>query len=177
MKKDNRGFSLIELIIVLAILAILTLSVSYGVGILMDKPAKQCAIKLESYITDCRVTTMGKLNAVLYLYMDGDRLMVKKVIDTSGTEHSETVTELGSGIAVSYRVSGDAAGSYRTLGDASNPLVISFNRSSGAFMPLDVMGSAFVGKYCLEIKVEVPGNDKVKLLKLSYLTGKVVLEE
>ena len=177
MKKNNKGFSLIELIIVLAILSILTLGVSYGVGLLTDKPAKQCAMKLESFISDCRVTTMGKLNAVLYLYMDGDRLMVKKVIDTSSTEHSETVTELGSGIAVSYRVSGDATGSYRTLGGVSTPLVIAFDRSSGAFLPLDVMGSEFVGKYCLEIKVEVPGNDKVKLLKLSYLTGKVVLEE
>lgn len=172
MKKDNRGFSLIELIIVLAILAVLTLGVSYGVGLLTDKPAEQCATKLQSYITDCRVTTMGKLSAVLYLYMDGDRLMVKKNID--GTE---TVTSLGSGVAVSYRVTGDAADSYRTLGGASSPLVISFNRSSGAFEPLGVMGSEFTGKYCLEIKVEVPGNDKVKLLKLSYLTGKIVLEE
>lgn len=172
MKKDNRGFSLIELIIVLAILAILSLSVSYGVGLLTDKPAEQCATKLQTYITDCRVTTMGKLNAVLYLYMDGDQLMVKKVIDTT-----ETVISLGSGVAVSYRVTGDAANAYRTLGNDSNPLVICFNRSSGAFESLDVMGSDFAGKYCLEIKVEVPGNDKVKLLKLSYLTGKVVLEE
>ncbi len=167
MKTNNKGLSLVEIIIVIAILSAVTGTLVYGVGMVAKKPVEECAQKIRSSIVETRVTGMGKLDTVLYIYMDGDRVMVDKKVSGNGTP----IACGDSGVKVEYRITGET--SYRSLGDISNPLILSFDRSSGAFQPLTAMG--LTDKYCLEIKISIA--DEVHLLKLSQLTGKVSVEE
>lgn len=174
MKKDNRGLSLVELIIVIAILAVLAGAAGYGIGLVTGRPADKCANKLKSLIQNNRITTMGKLSAKLEIFVDAEGFIcVTETVETDGASPKVTTSRIGDrGVTLSYRLTGESA--FQTLG--TTPLIISFNRSSGAFNALDVagMGAVYAGKYCEEI--EISKGSRTKILKLSYLTGKITLE-
>lgn len=174
MKKDNRGLSMVEMIIVVAIIAVVAGTVFLGIGFVTGKPAEKCANKLLSLMQRNRITTMGKLEARLEIYIKDDCLCVKEVIQTDGEAGPKvTETKIGeAGVEVTYRISGESA--YRTLGGESSPLIISYDRSSGAFKDLSLMGASWAGSYCEEIKIEKA--NKVKILKLVTRTGKITME-
>ena len=185
MKRDNRGLSMVEMIIVVAIVSVVAGAVFLGIGFVYGKPAEKCANKLLSLMQRNRITTMGKLEARLEIYIKDGCLYVKEIIQTDGEAGAKvTETKIGeAGLKVSCRISEETG--YRVLvnpeeGDTywalteSSPLIISYDRSSGAFKDLSLMGSSWAGRYCEEIKIE-KGN-KVKILKLVTRTGKVTME-
>lgn len=169
MKKDNRGFSLVELIIVLAIMAALTGATFIGIGMISGKPAEECASKIFSNIQANRTTAMGKYSASVSFYRGTDGIYV--VEEVNGTQG--TPVKIGdAGVNVQYRVTGDSADAWRNLGSSSDALVISYNRSTGAFKDLEAMG--LDDKYCLEIKCSKA--NKTKTIILYHLTGKISMD-
>lgn len=170
MKKDNRGFSLVELIIVMAIMAVLAGGTLIGIGMVSGKAADECANKLFQTIQSNRMTAMGKYSASLSVYKDTDGVIwVMETVD--GVD--KTPIQIGSsGVSVQYRVTGDGDSAWRNLGDDASPLILSFDRSNGSFKDLESMGLA--DKYCLEIRCSKA--NKVKVIKLYHLTGKIAIE-
>ena len=59
-KNNNRGFSLVELIVVVAIGAILIGASILSIASISGTAAKQCARNIESILNKTKVTTMGK---------------------------------------------------------------------------------------------------------------------
>lgn len=163
MKKDNRGMSLLELVVVIAIMAVLVGTIGIGIKLISGKPADECANKLKAVLQNNRVTTMGKLDARLNVYADAGGVYVTEIIDGNST-----TSRIGdAGVVIEYRVTGDPEGSYTTLG--STPLEISFSRASGAFNPLPGTST-----YVLEIRVIKA--DVIRTLQLSTHTGKITLK-
>ena len=68
LAKNNSGFSLVELIIVTAIIAALIGTVVLSVSMVFSANAKACSNDLQRAIADCKVTTMGKAQAWLIVY-------------------------------------------------------------------------------------------------------------
>ncbi len=164
MKKDNRGLSMVEMIIVVAILSIVAGGLFLGIGMITSKPAEKCANKLVSLMQRNRITTMGKLEAWLEIYYKVDPsgkkyVYVKEVIRTeSGAAYEEKETQIGeAGVELRYSIDG---ATYAELG--TSPLKISYDRSSGAFKD-----------YCKYIKIE-KGNKTIKL-ELVQRTGKIIV--
>ena len=65
--KDNKGFSLIELIIVIAILAVFLGAGAFGMGLLTGAEAKQAANKFSSEINDVKTGNLARASEVLTL--------------------------------------------------------------------------------------------------------------
>lgn len=173
MKNENRGTSLIELIFVMAILAVLACSVGLGINLVSGRPAEQCASKLKSMIQNNRVTTMGKFDSWLTIYSTptGGVAVLEYIKQPDGTTPTpDPVVLVRKDVTLQYMIDND--GTYIPLGGILTPLIIGFDRSSGAFKDLSDMGLS--GKYCTEIIVS-KGNT-VKTLKLSSLTGKISLD-
>ena len=171
MKKDNRGLSLVELVIVMAIMAVLGTVVSIGVNLVTGRPADKCASRLQTVMQNNRMTTMGKLDASMRIYMDAaGGIYVDELIKVNESTTNTVTTQVGeAGVVLFYKITGEA--DYREL-TPGTALLLSYDRSSGAFKDLTSMGLS--GHYCEEIKI-VKGN-RTKILKLSYLTGKISLE-
>lgn len=167
-KRDNRGMSLVELIIVMAIMAVLAGAVSIGVSLVTNKAADKCATQLKTSIQSARITTMGKFRTYLKIYMTANGVCIEEVVQSveGGTE-TTTLTYTGDAyVTVLYTLSD---GSQYPLGyGEDNALYIEFDRSSGALKRLPD------GNYCVEI--EVSKGSKKRTLKLAYLTGKVTME-
>lgn len=69
-KKDNRGVSLVELIIVIAIMSIIIGMTGYGLSLVSNKPVDECAKKIEMALNRNRTNAMGKKEAYIEFYLD-----------------------------------------------------------------------------------------------------------
>lgn len=173
-KRDNRGLSLIELVIVMAIMAVLTAAVGIGVSLVTNKAVDKCATQLKSSIQSVRITTMGKFKTYLKIYMTSNGVCIEEIVQNAeGGTPTSTLTYTGdTNVTVTYVLND---GSEYPLGDINSPLYIEFDRSSGAMKRLpDEMGPAQAGKYCVEIKIS--NGNRNRKIKIAYLTGKVTME-
>jgi prepilin-type N-terminal cleavage/methylation domain-containing protein len=85
VKKNNGGFSLVELIVVIAISVVLIGAATISIRSVMGVEVKQCARNIESIINKTRVTSMGKDSAVLKIYKASDGAYYYKMT-INGTE-------------------------------------------------------------------------------------------
>ncbi len=169
MKRNNRGYSLVELIAVIAILAVVAAGSFVSINLISGRPAIKAANLLTQTLRSARLTASGKLENTVTIYRDSAGNLYAEVSFTDGNGNALTnQTKLGDKrVKMSYKVSGETA--ERELNtSADDPLVLQFDRATGAFRP--TVG----GKYCTEIRTSKA--NKTGTVILHYLTGKIVVK-
>lgn len=163
---NNNGYSLVELIIVIAIMAALIGTVFFSVSMVFGANAKTCANNIQRAIADCKVTTMGKKEAYLELYRAADGNVYTKlyVYEQNGAAPTEGEPQKmgNSRVYVGYTKEGENAQNAQSL-DEGDSVIIKFDRSSGSF------DKTAYGD-CAQIVVR--GGSKNYALELIQLTGK-----
>lgn len=179
--RDNRGFSLVELIVVIAILSVIAgVSVSM-LGVVPKARVNSCAKKLVSQLEKTRTNSLSFKDASLYLYRDTDGIYADLVIDKGGTSPVTLTERIGDKeLTVKYTLAdGTGGGTTYELGNVSDggaKLILSFNRSSGAFKYPSIMDGTGLGPteqtvYCNKITISY--GSRVREIKLIPLTGKI----
>lgn len=172
MKMDNKGLSLVELLIVIAIMSVLTGVMAIGVTLALSKPADECAEKMVSTLNNARITTMGKQEITMRFYADSDGIKMQEVIkakaaDGSLTTISDKTSKIGqAGVLVEYRLNGES--DYPHTLDSTG-ITLSFKRSTGGFNTVNGTN------YCEAIRVSK--GTREKFITLAYLTGKVTIND
>ena len=130
----NKGFSLIEIIVVVVILgitaSIAVLSVSYAYG----ANSERCAQKLSAHLDATRIQSIGMVDGVVYLRIEKtghgyDAVIVNQTVNVDGTISEVIVSQdelCNSSLTISY-----VTGSNRYVIDSSYEF--QFVKSSGAF--------------------------------------------
>ena len=161
--KDNRGTSIVELLTVMAILAVFVGVSTNIVGMLSGKQAKQCAYKMEAALSETRVETMSKSNGekdsvyLTFANVDGEIYAKQKVRDHQSSDF------LGKNVTVkAFKMAG---GNPDEL-TAGTEINIYFERSTGALYDED-------SNYC---KFEVTQGNVTYVVSVVPLTGKVSYE-
>lgn len=172
IKADNRGFSLVEIIIVVAIISVLIGTVGYGLSFSSGKPAEDCAQKTVSMLQHARTLTMGKYKVISTITVKketGEIVLVEQVYSTEAqmTANTPETTETVIGAkGVKLEYSYDAA-TYTQLDD-SGSLVVEFSRSTGALKPT---GGESSTTYLKEIRVSKANTTRT--IEIAPLTGRV----
>lgn len=168
MRQDNRGVSLVEVMVVVAIMAVVGGVGVWGINAMSGKPAQQCAQKVVYSLERHRTSAMSKVDAKYRLVENGGKIYVEEYMtnDPGGLPSPlpapATSTEIGaSGVKVQYTLGADP-----TLHDL--PLELQFDRSTGAFKPQSG------GSYCTKIVVTRGGREHT--VTLVPLTGKVYID-
>ena len=162
--KDNRGFSLIELIVVIAIMGIASGIVAYVLVNMSSARAKTAAEDLKAELETTRVLAMSRGGGKMKLYRDanGD-IWAERVITNDVTDGSESgdKKKIGtSAITITYHVKDSA--DYDITND---PCEFTFHPGTGEFT-----GSRFIDS------ITVSGGGKTVKLILWKLTGRVETE-
>ncbi len=163
---NNGGYSLIELVIVLAIIAIIMSTVFYSIILIFSANAKSTANDIQRSIGDCKVTTMGRAAAYMELYRDSSNENVYTrmyVMDSSGTYVPSEPQKVGPR-RVTVKYASSEAGIAETELLAGDSIQIWFDRATGGFA--DNVSHTFYD--CIRVE----GGSKNYEIRLTKLTGK-----
>lgn len=168
-KLNNIGYSLVEMVIVIAILALIISTAFYSVIMVFSANAKTTANNIQRAIADCKVTTMGRSAAYMELYRDAsdDSVYTKMWIwDNSAGDYAPAEPQkVGtSRVYVGYK---PESGTETEL-LAGDSIGIGFDRASGGFTK-DASGHNY---YDLYEVIYVRGGSKNYRIVLTDLTGK-----
>lgn len=174
---NNKGFSLVELIVVVAVLAVVVSIAGLSLANISNKRATKCADEMIALMERTRVLTLGKAqNAVeCVIYYDSASETYRAALYQGSTAVSER--ELGKQpLEVTVYFDNESAG--HKLEDISGiaparttaGLHVMFDRASGAFIEgINSVGGA--KKYCTKIVVK-GGNRTIEILPVGK-TGKI----
>lgn len=127
MKQDNRGTTLIELMVVIAIMAILVGIMVNTVGFLSGKKARECAYRIAATMNQVRTETMGKSKGgndfSLAIFRQGDEIYGR--LDLKGTVSEVLLGKSG------LTVVGQDIGGNQLQVEGNTELIYSFDRSTG----------------------------------------------
>lgn len=162
---NNTGYSLIELVIVLAIIAIIMSTVFYSIILIFSANAKSCANDIQRSIGDCKVTTMGRASAYMTLYRDtaNENVYTKMYIwDKGAGDYVESEPQrVGTRrVTVKYKAFGDVEKELL----AGDEIEIWFDRATGGF--------ADNASHTFYEHIRVEGGSKNFRIAMTQLTGK-----
>ena len=182
----NSGFSLVELIIVIAIMAIVVTVAGLSVGTLTGRRVRKCADEIVSTIERARVLTLGKEQnnvecVISYDSTDKEyHAMVYQVINGTPTEVSDRVVGRDPIQVQVYFDDDTHAYSLTELKGAlpyassTQGLHLVFNRASGAFEAGTCEAGGTKKNFCKRIVVS--NSDGTRRIEITTVgrTGKIV---
>lgn len=161
LRDDNKGITLVEIVVVVSILVVLASAAVLGVGILSGKQAEQACTTLKTACENNRTVSLGRYKTELVVSDTGAGLeaVEKYYKDNSGTASGTKNVKLCDDKVSGY-VSND--GSSWTPIDSSG-VTLEFDRSSGALKSSNDVYFRFTkGSYNYDMRIY-------------HLTGKVVI--
>lgn len=186
-KNNNQGFSLVEMVIVIAIMAIVVTTVGLSISVVSGRKVKKCADEIVSTIERTRVLSLGKdqgqvefilsqdasENYHVRIYQGSnaadepilDRTVGKNPIEIKVIFSDGTETVLGN-------ITGNTP--HAIHASTENGLRLIFNRASGAFEKGTNAVGGDVKTYCE--KVVVTGNGITIEITTVGPTGKILQE-
>ena len=191
-QKNNKGFTLVELIVVISIFTILLGILEPSVSSVFSYRAKRAANSIVAALDKTKTEAMNRLVGEMVLERTDDGYYVSYYLDHG--KQSGVVEEQAEKIApkntlISYTTTENTMGTEMQLGEK---LIFTFNREDGSFRPLqqetissdeitnslnahkdisfpDKMIAGNAGNYCTSITVK--GGSRISTIKLETGTG------
>ncbi len=181
MKKDNRGLSLIELIVTIGMLAVLVGVGVIGFGMLSPREARRTRDNIKTVIENARMDSMLKNDLKLVLWSDDTGIHCKETIlvrdypdPSNPTVYNDTVKVIKEEIIgkSNVQVTLEKGGASVGLGNTeATGAVFKFKRSTGGFdnpSPTEVFDITKI--------IVTKGSSSPYTLLLQKYTGKVIAE-
>ena len=166
---NNKGYSLLEAIVIIAILGVLTGFMATSSGLFDGRRVKACADSVSSLLDKVRLANLGKDEVTLTIYKDTDQAIKAKIV-TKIMSRNDSITKTfiedvsDDNVEMSY--STDISGSAENPAGAAG-MVFNFNRNTGA-----IKDTSPNGIQCIILR---KGNAEKKI-KIYAATGKIIVE-
>lgn len=126
LKNNNKGFSIVELVVVVAIMAVAVSLVSYSFASVYRARSKRAAETLDAVISQCKIDAMSGLDCALEIALDDGDYYVNlyRVQESGDLTATPYKTEKLASDRLSITVGDDAV--------ETDPLIVRFNSSDGS---------------------------------------------
>lgn len=172
MKRNNSGMSIVEIVVIVAMLAILTGTGIYGIGQLSGFRAREGADSIASSLTEARIAMLSKAkyngNMAWELYRKDNKYYVRTVYNVGSGEYYRDEKQIVEGTLKSVQY-GTSTTSLSSLAEDAGYRVY-FNRATGALC--DGSGNALSNN----IYFRVTHGKKDYDVYIINKTGKIVSE-
>lgn len=153
MKKDNRGMSIIEILVVIAMMAVLLGFMTNIVGYLTGKQARECAYKIDASLARIRMDTMSKSTGGndVFLTIEKRDGQIWAIRNVKGEEKQEII----GGTQVKVTAYDDKGGEVEI--NDSGSITFYFNRETGGLQKDTVWYERIVveqGSVAYEVSIE-----------------------
>lgn len=175
---NNKGFSLIELIVVIAIMTIVTGTVTIGISVMFSKDAERCATRLNDAIYTTRMENMSKI---------GD--FVLTVTTDDGTSDGKCIAIIDkAGVSQTIYLDGDS-GKRTTINpiftnesgvetSLTLPVNIKFHKAKGNVVSITAGGTEYTDPVgILTFNISALRGNKESKVQLITTTGKHTVGE
>ncbi|MEG7530744.1 MAG: type II secretion system protein [Hungatella sp.] len=158
--RDNRGFSLVELMVVVTMMAALIGLASFSINIRLGTEASKAIRILDMAIHQVRMDTMSKASAKIKVDVDDADQSYYVQMELDGVDQ-EKIWLGKPDLQISYtkKTKGSDFSAMQIL-DSAHPLILAFDRSTGAQKPDSMGGDSF----CTEIIVRKGKTQKIILI-------------
>ena len=173
LSKNNKGYSLVEMIVVVAIIAVVGLGATWSIILVLSGNAKTCTHSIMNAISECKIMTMsqGKGDVRLLLYRD-DEGNVYSELQSWDKDAGKYVTSYNGLEKIgAKRCSVGSLEGADDLPNKDSAWEIYFDRSSGSFLYDTNMGKVTSIEH-----IYVMGGRRNYHIKLERLTGKQILD-
>lgn len=162
MIRNQKGFTLVELIVVIAIMSVVVAIGITSFSLVVGQNIRGCTADVQGYIAQTRVQALSRSDAQLEIFTTNKGVFVN--LSTEGRDVKIGRPTIG----ISYTTN---QGTTVMLSETQK-LVLKFNRSTGAFQPIGNDGTMDI--FCTQITLTAGGRTMV--IKLVPQTGKYYLE-
>ena len=176
---NNKGFSLIELIVIIAIMGVLVGGASLGIGLVFSKDAMKCATRLNDSIYDARANSMYKAGEFKLIIDNKDGVNVATISQTDLTPAtSDTVYLDGEDSSKKTTISARFVTEAVPAGTAiSLPVSVTFDKAKGnVYSVVDADGMTYGDGIIVFDITPLRGNRTAKV-QLVTTTGKHTIGE
>ena len=169
MKRRNGGYTLVELMVVIAILGVLATMAVLSLSVISSTGARQCANQIDAKLSECKINCMSRANAqYLCIYVDGgkvrgdyveggvskDEVLSSKQVTISYQFGEESPVELGEGDGL-YVAFDRASGGLRTFSAAdttpiTDPAATAIITVTGGLRSYTIVVDALTGAHMLK---------------------------
>lgn len=163
INKNNKGISLIEIVIVVAILTIIGSVFVLSTSVATDKHITSCAEMLSSSLEQTRSLALGRKNASIKIWQEtsGDVIKVQMIVDNANYGNEVAIGREGTTVTVTEGF-GLSATTYDLSTKGLTGVTVSFSRSNGS-----VIGSPTYSSF------EITNGHRKMLVNLDKFSGRV----
>lgn len=189
MKKlDKKAFSMVELVVVIAIISIVVVGSIVGVSALLGWKATKLQEEVISSVREVKTLSMGKDAVELKIGVDGDgnyyfqkafseytfaKDADDKLVRSTSPEEYEKKEGLGNISKLEVTVKFTDAGHVDFELNKNNSVTVRFNRSSGSLEFVKVNDIQQDGCYIKSMVIKQKNSSKQKVVVFEQLTGQV----
>ena len=170
---NNKGFSLIELIVIIAIMGVLVGGASLGISLVFSKDASKCATRLNDSIYDARANSMYKAGKF------------KLSIDNTGSANTATISQTDltpvtsdtiylDGVDLSAKFVTEAVPAVKEL---ELPVTVTFDKSKGNVVYFYANGDRVYDDGIIVFDITPRRGNRTAKVQLVTTTGKHTIGE
>ncbi len=177
LRYNNYGISLVEMIVVVAIMSVLIGALSIGLGMASTRSATQCASNMEICLNRCRTQTMGKNNGFVAFYASGGEVYMVQKLNYPADSYNIGKSDVASGDytikKIGKKLDSVECGGLELLSSENEdtPVFYVFERSAGSFVGCKNAD----GSDRASSNIIIQKGKKRYTIEIQKLTGKVVL--
>ena len=171
----NTGYSLVELIVVIAIMAVMVGVMSLGIGMMFTRDANYVAVRIDDELTEARTLAMSREGVFTYeLYIDSSDpkgsyvTIMQSIGGATPVEYKKVLFDK----SVSIVVDGDGT----AISPVSGKITFEFDKAKGNVNKVNGSDSDIKGVYTIKV-TSTKNSSKIRDVVLASATGRHYTEK